>query len=100
MLAELTDGGFAYRFRHGDQPLGRAEGAFLLCGFFVALALLQQGDREAAARWFERTRASCGPPGLLTEEYDVRQRQLRGNVPQAFVHALLVETAHRLDAAG
>jgi hypothetical protein len=24
------------------------------------------------------------------------QRQLRGNLPQAFVHALLVESAHRL----
>ena len=47
MLADLTDGEFAYRFRHGDQPLGRAEGAFLLCGFLVSLALLQRGDREA-----------------------------------------------------
>ena len=100
VLADLTDGEFAYRFRHGDQPLGGAEGAFLLCGFLVSLALLQRGDREAAARWFERTRASCGPPGLFTEEYDVLQRQLRGNLPQAFVHALLVETAHRLDCAG
>lgn len=26
---------------------------------------------------------------------DVEQRQLRGNLPQAFVHALLFETAHR-----
>ena len=75
-------------------------GRLLLCGFLVSLALLQRGDREAAARWFERTRASCGPPGLFTEEYDVLQRQLRGNLPQAFVHALLVETAHRLDRAG
>lgn len=30
----------------------------------------------------------------------VRQRQLRGNVPQAFVHAMLIETAQRLDRAG
>ncbi|HZS20272.1 MAG TPA: glycoside hydrolase family 15 protein, partial [Pseudonocardiaceae bacterium] len=50
----------------------------------------------AAARWFERNRTACGPPGLLTEEFDVAQRQLRGNLPQAFVHALLFETAHRL----
>ncbi len=47
----------------------------------------------AAARWFERNRAACGPPGLLTEEFDVEQRQLRGNLPQAFVHALLLECA-------
>ena len=47
-------------------------------------------------RYFERNRAACGPPGLFGEEYDVAQRQLRGNIPQAFVHALLVETALRL----
>lgn len=40
--------------------------------------------------------AACGPPGLLAEEYDVRQRQLRGNLPQAFVHAMLLEAAQRL----
>ena len=44
-------------------------------------------------RWFERNRAACGPPGLFGEEYDVAQRQLRGNLPQAFVHALLIETS-------
>jgi hypothetical protein len=30
-------------------------------------------------------------PGLYAEEYDARQRQLRGNLPQAFVHSLAVE---------
>ncbi len=99
VLSELTEDGYAYRFRHGDQPLRRAEGAFLLCGFLVSLSLLDQGDVTGAARWFERTRAACGPPGLLTEEFDVEQRQLRGNLPQAFVHALLIECAQRLSAA-
>jgi alpha,alpha-trehalase len=90
---ELTSDGYAYRFRADDRPLGDAEGAFLLCGFLVALALDGQGERVGAARWFERNRAACGPPGLLAEEFDVRQRQLRGNLPQAFVHALLLECA-------
>ena len=40
----------------------------------------------------------CGPAGLYAEEYDVRQRQLRGNLPQAFVLSLLIETALRLAA--
>jgi GH15 family glucan-1,4-alpha-glucosidase len=52
-----------------------------------------------AARWFERNRAACGPAGLYTEEYDVRQRQSRGNLPQAFVHAGMLECAVRLSAA-
>jgi alpha,alpha-trehalase len=95
-LAELTQDGYAYRFRHDERPLGEAEGAFLLCGFVVALALQQRGEELDAARWFERNRAACGPPGLFAEEYDVAERQLRGNLPQAFVHAMLLECAARL----
>jgi alpha,alpha-trehalase len=34
---------------------------------------------------------------LLSEKLDVLQRQLRGNLPQAFVHAALLECAVRLD---
>ncbi|TDC39213.1 glycoside hydrolase family 15 protein [Micromonospora sp. 15K316] len=93
VLADLERDGYLYRFRPDRRPLGDAEGAFLLCGFTAALAAWQAGDRVAAIRWFERNRAACGPPGLYTEEYDVGQRQLRGNLPQAFVHALMLETA-------
>ncbi len=91
--AELVQNGYAYRYRHDSRPLGEAEGAFLVCGFWMALALQQQGERVEAARWFERSRAACGSPGLYSEEFDVLQRQLRGNLPQAFVHALLLECA-------
>jgi hypothetical protein len=94
--AELTEDGYAYRFRHDERPLGEAEGAFLLCGFLLALALHQQGEEAQAARWFERNRAACGPAGLYSEEYDVAQRQMRGNLPQAFVHALMLECSARL----
>jgi GH15 family glucan-1,4-alpha-glucosidase len=91
--AELTRDGYCYRYRPDERPLGESEGSFLLCGFFLALAYAQQGDRVEAARWFERNRAACGPPGLLAEEFDVSERQLRGNLPQAFVHALMLECA-------
>ena len=94
--AELTQDGYAYRFRHDERPLQEAEGAFLLCGFVLALALHQQGRAVDAARWFERNRAACGTAGLYCEEYDVAERQLRGNLPQAFVHALMLECAARL----
>jgi hypothetical protein len=93
---QLTDDGFVYRFRHDERDLGDAEGAFLLCGFMMALAEHHQGHGHRAMRWFERNRAACGPPGLFTEEYDVTQRQLRGNLPQAFAHALLLECAATL----
>lgn len=93
---DLVEEGFVYRYRVGDEPLGVAEGAFILCGFFLALAEDRQGDTARALAAFERTRSGCATSGLFSEEYDVRQRQLRGNMPQAFVHALLLEAASRL----
>ena len=98
VLEELGRDGFVYRFRQDERPLHQAEGAFLLCGFTTSLALHQQGREVEANRWFERNRTACGTPGLFAEEYDITQRQLRGNLPQAFVHALLLETAQRLTA--
>lgn len=96
VVRHLAEDGYVYRFRHGDGPLGDAEGAFLLCGFMTALAADAQGRTTEAVRWFERTRSACGPSGLFAEEYDVAQRQLRGNLPQEFVHALLLECSARL----
>jgi hypothetical protein len=93
---DLSQDGYVYRFRQDDKPLEEAEGAFLLCGFLMALSATRLGRHLEARSWFERNRTACGPPGLLTEEFDVRQRQLRGNFPQAFVHALLLQCAAEL----
>jgi GH15 family glucan-1,4-alpha-glucosidase len=98
VIEELTSDGYVYRFRHQPGPLDAAEGAFLLCGFHMAIATFQQGNPYDAVRWFERNRSAVGPSGLFTEEFDVVQRQLRGNLPQAFVHALLMESSHLLAA--
>ncbi len=93
---QLVDEGFVYRYRPDGRPLGEAEGAFTLCGFLLALAEHQQGLGAQARERFERVRSACGTTGLFTEEYDVRQRQLRANLPQAFVHALFLEVSHTL----
>ena len=95
VCTSLSEDGYVYRFRHDSGPLGLAEGAFLLCGFWMSLVSLQQGDAVQAARWFERNRAACGSPGLFCEEFDVGERELRGNLPQAFVHAALLECSAR-----
>jgi GH15 family glucan-1,4-alpha-glucosidase len=98
--AELASDGYVYRFRHDARPLHKAEGAFLLCGFWMALVDHALGDPVAAAHWFERSRSACGPAALYTEEYDVHQKQLRGNLPQAFVHAGMLECAVTLSHDG
>jgi GH15 family glucan-1,4-alpha-glucosidase len=100
VLADLVEDDYCFRFRAEDVPLGEAEGAFLVCGFWLAMALAQSGRSEQAIATFQRIRTACGTPGLFSEEFDVTQRQLRGNLPQAFVHALLLESAVRLDSIG
>jgi hypothetical protein len=104
VLAELSDGHDVYRFRRDDGPLSETEGAFLLCGFAAAMALDAvaegTGDRVEAARWYEHTRGLTGPAGLFTEEVDPASRQLRGNLPQTFVHAALIESSGRLFRRG
>jgi len=93
---DLTRDGYAYRFRHDERLLADAEGSFLLCGFLLALSLDQQHQPIQARAWYERTRAACGPPQLFSEEYDAHQHQMRGNLPQGFVHALMIEASARL----
>jgi GH15 family glucan-1,4-alpha-glucosidase len=95
-LRELTVDGYAYRFRRDERPLGDAEGSFLLCGFLTVLALQQQGEDVEARAWFERTCAATGPARLFSEEFDAEQQQMRGNLPQGFVHAVMLESAARL----
>lgn len=96
VIDQLTENGYAYRFQHGELPLAEAEGSFVLCGFVTALALDQQGQRVEAARWFERVARCTGSTAIHAEEWDVAEHQLRGNLPQAFVHALHLEAAARL----
>ena len=92
---ELSRDHYVYRYRP-ERGLGSTDSAFLLCGFLMAMSAFQQGDVVEAYRYFERNRAGCGTPGLFSEEYDIRQRQLRGNLPQAFVHALMFEASSTL----
>ncbi len=93
---ELGSDGYVYRFSQDARDLAQSEGAFLLCGFNMAMAVHQQGHDTEAMHWFERNRAACATTGMFTEEYDIEQRQLRGNFPQAFVHAAMLEAASRL----
>lgn len=93
---DLVEDHYVYRYSPDSMPLGTTEGAFLLCGFVLAEALHADGQEVEAFRFFERNRAACGPAALLSEEWDVQERQLRGNLPQAFVHAALLSSSIRL----
>jgi GH15 family glucan-1,4-alpha-glucosidase len=75
------------------------EGVFLPCTFWLADNYAQQGRRREARAVFERLLALRNDLGLLSEEYDIGNRRLLGNFPQAFSHVSLVNTAKNLSHA-
>jgi hypothetical protein len=90
---ELGKDHYLYRYCEPGHGLGADEGAFLIGNFWMSLAQLGAGSPTEAARWFERGRAAMSTTGLFSEEFDTAEHQLRGNLPQAFVHAMLIEAA-------
>ncbi|HSZ99767.1 MAG TPA: glycoside hydrolase family 15 protein [Streptosporangiaceae bacterium] len=88
---ELPAGGTS-----GVDGLPGSEGAFLACSFWLANALELSGRHEEALELFERLLALRNDVGLLSEEYDPRYGRLVGNMPQAFSHVPLVQTALNL----
>ena len=88
------------RYKAGDAPnvdgLPGGEGAFLACSFWLVDALALAGRRDEARVLFERLLAVRNAVGLLSEEYDTREKRLVGNFPQAFSHIALINSARNL----
>jgi GH15 family glucan-1,4-alpha-glucosidase len=94
--------GFVARYatESSVDGLPKGEGAFLPCSFWLADNYVLQGRHEEARVLFERLIALCNDVGLVSEEYDPVARRLVGNVPQAFTHVCLVNTALNLSKGG
>jgi GH15 family glucan-1,4-alpha-glucosidase len=85
-----------YNTEHTDDGVPGGEGAFLACSFWLADALVLDGQVEAGRAQFEGLLALCNDVGLLAEEYDVAAGRQLGNVPQAYSHLALVNSALNL----
>ena len=98
---DLVVDGFVLRYRteRTDDGLPPGEGAFLACSFWLADAYCLTGRADDARALFERLLGLRTDLGWLAEEYDVSNRRLVGNFPQAFSHIALVNTAHNLSRA-
>jgi GH15 family glucan-1,4-alpha-glucosidase len=88
---ELPDGGTS-----SVDGLAGSEGAFLACSFWLANALDLAGRYDEAVAVFDHLLSLRNDVGLLSEEYDPRYGRLVGNMPQAFSHVPLVQTALNL----
>lgn len=96
--SELGSGPFLHRYRFDDGVAGE-EGAFVLCGFWLAEALAMAGRLEEAHDVFIAHAESSNHLGLLAEEVHPGTFELLGNFPQAFSHLGLINAAARIDAS-
>ncbi len=94
--------GFVMRYDTGkvDDALPPGEGVFLACSFWLVSALQRIGRKADARKLFDRLLQLRNDVGLLSEEYDVKEKRLVGNFPQALSHIALVNAAFNLEGQG
>lgn len=95
---KLTKDGFVERYDTKKSPDGLppGEGVFLACSFWMVINLWLVGRHADAEAMFERLLALQNDVGLLSEEWDTKQRRQVGNFPQAFSHITLAHAAFTL----
>lgn len=96
--AELGVGSYIHRY-HVEDGVPGDEGAFVLCGFWLAEALAMMGRLDEAQEVFNAHAEASNHVGLLAEEVDPSSRMQLGNFPQAFSHLGLINAAVRIDLA-
>jgi GH15 family glucan-1,4-alpha-glucosidase len=93
---ELMQDGLVLRYRPEEEKVdglpGR-EGVFLPCSFWLAYCWHLIGRKKEARELFERLLNLRNDLGLLSEEYDPREKRQLGNFPQAFSHVALIGAA-------
>jgi len=96
---ELMPDGLVLRYdtRKVHDGLPPGEGVFLACSFWMVSTLKAVGRTRDARKLFERLLRLCNDVGLLSEQYDVKNRRMVGNFPQAFSHIALANAAFYLE---
>jgi GH15 family glucan-1,4-alpha-glucosidase len=91
----LTKGDLVQRYdpRRSPDGLSGGEGTFLACSFWMVTCLWLIGRHDEAKALFEKLLGLCNDVGLLSEEWDVRDKRMLGNFPQALSHIALCHAA-------
>ncbi len=99
---QLMVDGLLHRYRNesGVDGLEGTDYPFLACSFWLVEQYAATGRMADAEALMDRACGVANDLGLLSEEYDVKNRRQAGNAPQAFSHLALVRAADALAAAG
>ena len=94
----LTDDGFVQRYDTKASPDGLppGEGAFLACSFWLVINLFLIGRADEAHALYTRLLSLSNDVGLLSEEWDPKQKRMLGNFPQALTHIAIAHAAYTL----
>ncbi len=76
-----------------------AEGAFVICSYWLAHCRARAGDVEHAKAIFEAVSGYANDLGLLSEEIDPGDGEMISNFPQALSHIGLIEAAWEIQQA-
>lgn len=93
---ELAEGPLVYRFSAAREE----ENAFLACSFWLIDALVRSGRTGEALDVWKGATSRANDLGLLSEQFDPCDDEMRGNMPQALSHAALIGAACQLRDAG
>ncbi|MET0149704.1 MAG: glycoside hydrolase family 15 protein [Acidimicrobiales bacterium] len=95
---DLSDGTLVRRYLDPDGLEG-AEGAFLLCSFWLLDCLIHAGRLDEADELIESLLGLANDVGIFSEMVDPTTGEALGNTPQAFTHMAVVTSADALTAA-
>ncbi|HTW20642.1 MAG TPA: glycoside hydrolase family 15 protein [Mycobacteriales bacterium] len=86
---ELALGPMVYRYSGAADE----EGAFLACTYWLVIAMVLNGQRDAARKLMDDSVALTNDVGLLAEEIDPDSGAMLGNFPQGLSHLALINAA-------
>ncbi len=95
---KLGRGTLVARYENTDADgVGGPEGSFSICTFWLIDCLTLLGRTDESRDLFERMLTLGSPLGLYSEEIDASTGTMLGNLPQAFTHMALINSAHNLE---
>lgn len=92
---ELEHDGLMFRYKNKDD-FGEPSSAFTICTFWLINSLYKIGHKKEARDRFKKILRYSNHLGLYSEDLDFNTKRLLGNMPQAYSHLALIETAFTL----